>query len=186
MSYIEDKIYKTKSGQGFLVKTALPMNAEATREFMYNALKDGDYFVQTPEEFIRSKSEEKRILKARCASPNEITMIALSSSQVIGLLMVNVTTKIRTRHTAEFGIAILKEAQGLGIGNALMGSLLDWVKRIPTLERIELRVHSENLSAIKLYRKFGFEVEGCRKKAIKYRDGSYMDELIMCLHLKPL
>jgi RimJ/RimL family protein N-acetyltransferase len=183
MSFIDDQIYKTKTGQAFIVKTALPMDAEGTREFMYQALSTNKHFIQLPYEFTRSKSEEKKILKNRWNSKNEITLIAVSNSKIIGLLMVNTNSKTRTLHTGEFGIAILKEAQGLGIGNAMMEALLNWAKALTSLERIELRVHAENEAAIKLYKKFGFNVEGRRIRAIKYDDGIYMDELIMCYHL---
>ncbi|MGY8986031.1 MAG: GNAT family N-acetyltransferase [Sphingomonadales bacterium] len=183
MSYIEDKVYKTKTGQPFLLKTALPMDAEGTREFMFQALKDGKYFIQLPHEFTRTKREEKRILKKKLTSLNEIILIAKTKSQIIGLLTVSVSSKKRSQHTAEFGISILKDAKGLGIGKALMSTLIEWAERNSTLERIELRVHSENKIAINLYKKFNFEVEGTRKKAIRYENGVYMDEFIMCLHL---
>jgi putative acetyltransferase len=46
------------------------------------------------------------------------------------------------------------------------------------VSRIELLVFERNEAAIHLYRKFGFVVEGRRRKAI-FRDGKYLDDLMM-------
>jgi RimJ/RimL family protein N-acetyltransferase len=45
---------------------------------------------------------------------------------------------------------------------------------------VELSVFASNLTAIRLYEKFKFEVEGRKKKARKL-DGSYDDIIVMAL-----
>ena len=63
-----------------------------------------------------------------------------------------------------------------------MTHAMDWAKRTGTVSRIELSVFERNQRAVQLYRKFGFEVEGRRRRAI-FRDGEYLDDLIMALLL---
>jgi hypothetical protein len=64
-----------------------------------------------------------------------------------------------------------------GIGTRLMKAAIDWAqdKRIV---RLELEVYAENAAAIHLYEKFGFEVEG-RKRRYAYQRDRYYDSLIM-------
>ena len=46
------------------------------------------------------------------------------------------------------------------------------------LTRLDFRVYVDNASAIVLYEKFGFEIEGSHKR-FAYRDGEYVDVHIM-------
>ena len=44
-----------------------------------------------------------------------------------------------------------------------MRRLLDWADNWAGLLRVELGVYADNERAIALYRKFGFELEGCQR-----------------------
>ena len=58
-----------------------------------------------------------------------------------------------------------------------MKKVIEWTKT-EGIEKIELEVFENNISAIKLYEKFGFIEEGRRKKMIKTEEG-YLDMIIM-------
>ncbi len=64
-------------------------------------------------------------------------------------------TRYKVRHRAEFGISILREFWGLGIGKALMSACISCAKEAG-YEQLELEVVAENSSAIALYKKAGF------------------------------
>ena len=51
------------------------------------------------------------------------------------------------------------------------------------LTRIELHVYVDNATAIALYEKFGFKVEGTHRR-LAFRDGEYVDAYSMA-RLKP-
>ncbi len=50
--------------------------------------------------------------------------------------------------------------QGLGVGRALLKTVIDLADNWLNLKRIELTVYVDNERAINLYKKFGFEIEG--------------------------
>jgi len=89
-----------------------------------------------------------------------------------------VTTSLRTRHCAGLGICVAPDCWGRGLGTELMRRLLDWADNWAGILRIELGVFTDNARAIALYRKFGFEEEGCHR-ANALRDGVYVDTLLM-------
>jgi putative acetyltransferase len=63
--------------------------------------------------------------------------------------------------------------------------LLDWADNWAGLLRIELGVYADNERAIRMYRRFGFELEGTQR-AFALRDGVYVDSLMMArLHPRP-
>lgn len=92
---------------------------------------------------------------------------------------------VRRRHVMNLGIAVHPEAQGQGVGHALMGALCDWADRWGQVLRIELSVFVDNARAIALYERHGFVTEG-RHRGFALRDGQYVDAFSMArLHPHP-
>ncbi|WP_042297432.1 GNAT family N-acetyltransferase [Paraburkholderia bannensis] len=80
----------------------------------------------------------------------------------------------RRAHCASLGIGVHDAFQGRGVGALLLGALVDAADTAFGLRRIELQVFTDNVPAIALYRRFGFEVEACaRAEAI--REGALHD-----------
>ncbi len=76
-------------------------------------------------------------------------------------------------------MGMLPKVRSRGLGTLLLNRLIAWAKEVPQLEKINLRVISNNPRAMGLYRKLGFLEEGRRIREIKYSDGSYADEILM-------
>ena len=92
---------------------------------------------------------------------------------------------LRRRHVLMLGISVLPEAQGKGVGSALMAAMCNYADRWAGALRLELAVYCDNAAAIHLYRKFGFEVEGTFR-GYALRDGQYADVYAMArLHPDP-
>lgn len=70
--------------------------------------------------------------------------------------------------------------RGQGYGQEVMELLVRYAFLELNLERIELVYIADNRRAEKLYRKIGFVEEG-RLRRKRYRDGQYVDEVIMSL-----
>jgi L-phenylalanine/L-methionine N-acetyltransferase len=81
---------------------------------------------------------------------------------------------LRRRHVMGLGISVAQAAQGQGVGTALMAALCDYADRWLNTLRIELTVYTDNEVALRLYQRFGFEIEGTLK-GYAMRDGVYVD-----------
>ena len=91
----------------------------------------------------------------------------------------------RRRHAMGLGISVASAAQGQGVGTALMAALCDYADNWLACLRIELTVYADNAIAQRLYRNFGFELEGTFR-GYALRDGVYVDALSMArLHPSP-
>ncbi|WP_018694466.1 GNAT family N-acetyltransferase [Algicola sagamiensis] len=99
-------------------------------------------------------------------------------SQVIGNIVFEVLQNARLRHTLDFGMAVDINFSGLGVGTTLVAAMIDMADNWLNIRRIQLEVYRDNETAIALYKKFGFEVEGTRQD-YAYRDGQYVDALLM-------
>jgi putative acetyltransferase len=92
---------------------------------------------------------------------------------------------LRRRHAMSLGIAVAPEAQGQGVGRALMAALIDYADRWAQVLRLELTVFADNARAIALYESCGFVREGLHR-GYALRDGQYDDVLSMArLHPSP-
>jgi putative acetyltransferase len=91
--------------------------------------------------------------------------------------------KGRRSHAGAIGIAVHDDFHGRRIGSAMMAALIEVADDWLDLKRLELTVQTDNEPAIRLYRKFGFAVEGTRR-ADTFRDGEYVDSLFMA-RLRP-
>ena len=75
-------------------------------------------------------------------------------------------------------MAVRDDWQGKGAGTALMQAAVDLADKWLNLTRLELEVYTDNEPAIRLYKKFGFTIEGTLAQ-FAFRDGQYVDSYLM-------
>ena len=77
------------------------------------------------------------------------------------------------------GVAVHPKWAGKGYGFLMMKAIIDYAKQQGFL-RIELSVAVQNLKAISLYEKVGFEKEGTLKKYTYLQEkNTFIDEILM-------
>ncbi|CNG95169.1 putative acetyltransferase [Yersinia thracica] len=101
-------------------------------------------------------------------------LVACIDEKIVGQLTVEANQRARRRHVATFGIAIDADFCRQGVGSVLMATMIDLCDNWLNIQRIELTVFIDNLAAIALYRKFGFEIEGT-SPCFAFRDGQFVD-----------
>lgn len=84
----------------------------------------------------------------------------------------------RRAHVAEVILIVHDDHVGRGYGSAMLGALLDLADNWLGLRRLELEVNVDNASAIHLYQKAGFEIEGTKRGDV-LRAGILIDSHIM-------
>jgi RimJ/RimL family protein N-acetyltransferase len=102
---------------------------------------------------------------------------AIDGDRVVGWCDVFPEENQRLSHRGGLGMGLIPEYRGQGLGAKLLSSVLEHAKKFG-LEKVELNVYTSNVSAIGLYKKFGFEEEGLIKRYRKL-DGQYFDCLAM-------
>jgi putative acetyltransferase len=109
----------------------------------------------------------------------DVSLAAERDGEIVGWAGLNtVGLSPRRRHAMGLGISVARGAQAQGVGTVLMAALCDYADRWLGTLRIELTVYADNEIAQRLYRKFGFEVEG-RYRFPALRDGVYVDSSSM-------
>ncbi len=126
--------------------------------------------------------EEIRYIESLADSDNSVLFIAKKDGEIIGDASLNCSTAARLKHHGELGICVKKSEWGSGVGSKLMEAVIDFAKNKAKVEIITLNVRSDNIRAIKLYEKFGFEKYGYFKGFFKI-NGKYIDFDFMNLYL---
>lgn len=108
---------------------------------------------------------------------SSLMIVAEVNSEIVGFLSAERGFANRIKHSAYIVVGILKEYCGKGVGTRLFNNLLEWTE-LNGITRLELTVMTNNEKAIKLYKKFGFEIEGIKKNSMIVED-KYVDEYYM-------
>ena len=104
-------------------------------------------------------------------------IVAVLDGRLVGQADV-IPHKGRRSHAAGIGVCVHDDFHGRGIGSALLGTLVDVADNWLNLRRLELAVYVDNAPAVRLYKSFGFAVEGTRR-ADAFRDGAFVDSFII-------
>jgi ribosomal protein S18 acetylase RimI-like enzyme len=102
---------------------------------------------------------------------------------LVGIVGFYRNQRIKDQHKGTiWGMYVLPEMRGRGIGKALMSQAIAHASSIPGLLQIHLAVVTAQNAARHLYRSLGFEVYGLEPRALKIGD-QFLDEELMILRL---
>ena len=136
--------------------------------------------------YVRSEqvAHPLRVYRARFRrswTDNDAQIVAVIGDRVIGHLYIQREHHPVTRHIATLGIAVAAEFRGRGVGSALLLEAFEWARGVG-VEKIVLSVYPHNVSAIAVYRRFGFVEEGRLARQSRKSYG-YEDEILMACWL---
>ncbi|WP_219975616.1 GNAT family N-acetyltransferase [Rubrobacter xylanophilus] len=152
-------------------------DAEALLDLRRQLDRETAFMLLEPGERITTISQETAQIRRCLDADNSTILVAEASGRLAGYLEAHGGEYRRNRRTAELVIGILQEFAGRGIGTALMSEAERWARR-HGIHRLELTVMEHNETAISLYGKMGFDVEGRRRDSLFVED-SFVDELYM-------
>lgn len=106
-------------------------------------------------------------------------LVAEIDGQVVGSMgLFPLGLSPRMAHVLQIGMAVAPEAQGRGVGHALMTAGIELAEGWLGVRRLELDVFVDNERARHLYERHGFVVEG-RLRRYAFRRGTYVDTFMM-------
>ncbi len=78
----------------------------------------------------------------------------------------------------DIGMGIVDGWRGRGVGTALLDRAMNWARSVGG-HKVALSVWPHNSAGRALYEKFGFEVEGRRRRHWRRRNGELWDDIVM-------
>ncbi|MFD1737817.1 GNAT family N-acetyltransferase [Bacillus salitolerans] len=120
----------------------------------------------------------KNLIQEDTESPNNLFLVAEIDGKLVGFARCEGSKLKRMAHKVEFGVCVLKDYWGYGIGKTFLRECIHWADT-NGIQKITLSVLETNEKAIRLYEKLGFEVEGVLKNDKKLSDGRYYHTILM-------
>ncbi len=159
------------------VRPATEADAAAVLAMRVAIFAETDFMLWEPAEFKDTSADEAARIKRLNASTNSRFLIATLNEAPIGFCAVMGGGVNRLKHSATLAIGVLRAHWSGGIGGALIQETNTFARQA-SVSRLELTVHTDNVRAVSLYLRHGFEVEGRRRQSLRVA-GRYVDEYLM-------
>jgi len=130
------------------------------------------------------KSEEKWLaeLLKKIKQKKLVALAVEIDGKIVGLAQVGKEKTEAESHVASFGIGLIKEARGRGIGKELLNAVIAEAKKVLRVKIVTLTVFAVNKRAVNLYRSCGFQKTETLKGGIKHY-GKFFDRDRMVKYL---
>lgn len=166
------KNFTLKNGKTVLIRNAEPKDAVAVVDYFEFLAGTTIYTNQYPGQ----PKKEVAKLESDFVKENRIDILVFDGDKIVstcGLFMPHFNHPWVGK-TAQFGIHMLPDFRGKGLGSHLM-QLLEQQAKDKNIHRIEGSVRTQNHTGIALYLKSGFIIEGTHKHKA-FIDGVWHDE----------
>ena len=172
-----------KGGVELLVRNAVASDARVLRETMQRTHAQTEYLLFYPDEQSADDEQEARSLEETERSGNEVELVAIIDGRIVGSAGVSaVRSRRKVAHRARFGISVLEEYWGIGIGRMLTDASIDCARQAGYTQ-LELEVVADNERAVSLYRCAGFEEYGRNPRGYRSAAAGYQELVHMRLEL---
>lgn len=148
-----------------IIEKASYIDAEAILEYVKKIGSETDNLTFGAEGWSITVQEEIKHLKQIKNSTDDVVFLAKLNGKIIGDASLSRLPR-RMQHRGDFGISVIREYWNQGIGSQLLRAIINFAKD-NSFSIIDLQVRSDNIAAIHLYEKFGFQKIGTHNSFFK-------------------
>ncbi len=163
-----------------VIEKAKPCDAKEMLELTKILGSESDNLTFGEKGVNKSLESEIKYLESLQDDRLNVFLLAKIDGKIVGVANYSTYSKERLSHRGELGLSVLKGYWNRGIGSLLLKEIIAFAKKSARADIVSLVVRSDNLPAIHLYKKFGFEKVGTFKGYLKINN-EYVDSDIMQL-----
>ncbi|MRH44459.1 GNAT family N-acetyltransferase [Aquibacillus halophilus] len=166
------------NGLSYIVRSAVEKDAINLSKVRLQVDGETENLDREKGEAYIDESGFKQLIKEDSEIHNNLFLVAEANEKIVGFSRCEGNKLKRMSHKIEFGICVLKEYWGNGIGKNLLKESINFADS-NGIKKITLKVLETNIQAIKLYEENGFEVEGILKRDKILSDGNFYNTILM-------
>jgi RimJ/RimL family protein N-acetyltransferase len=163
------------------VHEIIPDEAAAYWQLRQQIDRETEFLRFEPDDWLVTTQHVRGRLELMLATDNQTIFVAENEDQLIGFLWAGGGLYRNNHHKVHVILGVLQAYTGQGIGTQLLTACEGWA-RAHHLQRLELSVMTHNFTALALYHKLGFQIEGTTPYALcvdgKYIDLHYMSKVL--------
>jgi RimJ/RimL family protein N-acetyltransferase len=160
-----------------MIREAGLSDASALIEYLKCVTGETNFLRMYPDEVKFSVEDEENYIQQMLEQENSSLILALDGKKIVSVAGITGQQLRKFRHRAEFGVSVLQEYWGRGIGTEMTRRMVLWCRENPIIKKLVLHVNAENKSAVKIYEKLGFKKEGTLRNDFFY-EGKFFDTYI--------
>lgn len=168
----------TINGLRYFIRSAMEKDAKSLSEVRVQIDGETENLDREPGEAYINETGFKNMIKEDSERVSNLFLVAEINDRIIGFSRCEGNQLKRSSHKVEFGVCVLKEYWGYGIGKRLLEECVLWADT-NGIKKMNLNVLETNDKAIKLYQIYGFEVEGTLKYDKLLSDGNFYNTVLM-------
>jgi len=161
------------SGQTLRIRDAVPEDAARLLDYLAVVSAESDFLSFGRGEFDLDEAQQAEVLGGFLRSDNQLYILALMDDLLAGALFFDGGSRPRLRHVGEFGMSVLQDHSGMGVGQIMIETMLEWARSTGIVKTIDLRVRVDNTRAIRMYERNGFIHEGTMIDQMRIDGTSY-------------
>ncbi|WP_426980093.1 N-acetyltransferase family protein [Bacillus pseudomycoides] len=162
----------------YTIRSAMDKDAKELSELRLQIDGETENLDREKGEAFIGTSGFEHIIKDDTDKPRNLFLVAEVNNRIVGFSRCEGVYLKRFTHKVEFGVCVLKEFWGYGIGKNLLKEYMSWADA-NGIKKMTLNVLETNGKAIKLYERLGFEIEGILKNDKRLADDKYYNTIIM-------
>lgn len=166
------------NGLCYTVRSAVPEDAGLLSALRLKVDGETENLDRVPGEGYIDPGGFAALIAADTDHRRKLCLVADVGGRLAGFARCEGSELQRLAHRAEFGVGVLQEFWGYGIGRSLLQEVVRWADR-EGLEKLNLQVLETNHKAIRLYESLGFEVEGILRRDKRLADGQFYNTVVM-------
>lgn len=168
---------KLKDGRIVLLREVKVTDAALLLDYFEKVHLETKNLLREPGEYSFNVSDERKFIRSILQSKDEYMAVVYCDDELIGSIGFRSSHLRRIKHRSSLGMSVIKDYNNLGVGSLMMEFIIKTAKE-KGKTKLELEVRADNYSAIHLYEKYGFELEGTIKSGF-FVDDKYIDLLMM-------
>jgi ribosomal protein S18 acetylase RimI-like enzyme len=168
----------TINGLRYIIRSAMEKDAKSLSKVRMQIDGETENLDREQGEAYIDESGFKQIIKEDSERANNLFLVAEVNDRIVGFCRCEGNQLKRSSHKVDFGVCVLKDYWGYGIGKRFLEESIHWADA-NGIKKINLNVLETNEKAKKLYRTYGFKVEGVLKNDKILSDGNYYNTILM-------
>lgn len=164
-------------GRTVVISHVAEDDAPALLEYVEVTAGETEFLTFGPGEFGASVEQEAAFIRTLDDTLKGAMLKAVLDGEMVGLTTLARSNRSRIHHVGDLGLSVRRPLWNQGIGTSLAKAVLT-IGKNTGVSRAWLQVRDDNLRAIRLYERLGFQHEGRRVGVIVAR-GVEHDLLVM-------